>query len=91
MLALTSPEAYRRNITDCFAGNIFDFISPNADVHAIESLLPVLVPYFATFIFTTPDAVNAFQELVQPFFKGGKVVNVHSIAELNAHEIGDLV
>lgn len=91
MLALTSRAAYRQNITDCFAGNIFDFISPNADGHAIESLLPALMPYFATFIFTTPDAVEAFVKLVQPFLKGGKVVQVHSIAELNAHEIGDLV
>lgn len=90
-MALTLKEAYDKEITQNFVGNVFDYINPGADDAQLKIALPLLAQYFPMFFFKTQPAADLFTELVKTFLKNGMHVYTHVITSNDQAHVANLV
>lgn len=77
-MALTLQTSYEKEISQNFAGNVFDFVNPNVIDTTLKLVLPLLCQYFGMFFFKTSSAADAFKGLIKPFVQWKKNMCIYT-------------
>lgn len=91
MTALTSESAYDMKLPDGYVGNLLSFVNPEADPNVLSWAFPVLLSYFASFVFKTRAQAKAFKDLVKPSLKSGDEILVCSLIDCAPAQMDDTV